>query len=191
MNPRVCLSKGRGLPPGAGSFSLSPQTFMRADVRGCDTATCRSLWDHLGQGVRIKSTVNPSPYSRLSLSLSLSLCNFKPADCSIVSPFFVVRLVSSLSFFFFFLSFNSALCGDRREKIDDARRAKLRLKPAFQPSNRILIGIRARHAARRCLPYRCVHRAHSRIRPTYIVFALWGNGKFPTRGSPFFFFFFF
>lgn len=35
--------------------------------RGVAAATCRSLWDHLGQSVRIKSTVNRST-SRVTLN---------------------------------------------------------------------------------------------------------------------------
>lgn len=51
---QVCPSKGRGL--------RGRETFMRGGPcqRGVASATCRSLWDHLGQGVRIKSTVNRS-----------------------------------------------------------------------------------------------------------------------------------
>lgn len=77
MNP-----KGRGL--------RGRETFMRGRrcQRGVAAATCRSLWDHLGQSVRIKSTVNRST-SRVTLNQPIvqSSSIFR-SSLLFLSPFF-------------------------------------------------------------------------------------------------------
>lgn len=78
----VCPSKGRGL--------RGRETFMRGRrcQRGVAAATCRSLWDHLGQSVRIKSTVNRST-SRVTLNQPIvqSSSIFR-SSLLFLSPFF-------------------------------------------------------------------------------------------------------
>lgn len=81
----VCPSKGRGL--------RGRETFMRGRrcQRGVAAATCRSLWDHLGQGVRIKSTVNRST-SRVTLNQPIvqSSSIFR-SSLLFLSPFFFLN----------------------------------------------------------------------------------------------------
>lgn len=60
------------------------------------TATCRSLWDHLGQSVRIKSTVNRSPCT------ALVSCNFKPSIVQFLSIFRHQTIPSPAALLFFF-----------------------------------------------------------------------------------------
>lgn len=119
------------------------------------TATCRSLWDHLGQGVRIKSTVNRSPCT------ALVSCNFKPSIVQFLSIFRHQTIPSPAALLFFSTGSSSS-----REK--STTRAKLRFETTFQPSNRILIGIRARYAAPNSA-YRCVHRVHFRVSDTFAI----------------------
>ena len=87
----VCPSKGRGL--------RGRETFMRGRrcQRGVAAATCRSLWDHLGQGVRIKSTVNRST-SRVTLNQPIvqSSSIFR-SSLLFLSPFFFFFSISDLA----------------------------------------------------------------------------------------------
>ena len=146
------------MSPGEGAGN--PRLLLCGPMSEGATATCRSLWDHLGQGVRIKSTVNRSACT------TLVSCNFKPSIVQFLSIFRHQTIPSPPALLFFSTDSSSS-----REK--STTRAKLRFETTFQPSNRILIGIRVRYAAPNSA-YRCIHRVHFRVSDTFA-------GLFPGR----------